>query len=68
MLYQGGSRGMLTRKIFENFHTAVAILVLFEEFLGKFSGTIELLLKAAGSQGAQGLLAAQLVKQGTHQG
>ena len=27
---------MLPRKIFENLHTAVAILVLLEKFLGKF--------------------------------
>ena len=27
---------MLTRKIFENLHTVVANLVLFEQFLGKF--------------------------------
>ena len=27
---------MLSRKIFENLHTAMAILVLFEQFLGKF--------------------------------
>ena len=27
---------MLTQKIFENLHTVVAILVLFEQFLGKF--------------------------------
>ena len=27
---------MLPRKIFENLHTVVAILVLFEQFLGKF--------------------------------
>ena len=32
----GGSGGMLPRKIFENLHTAVAILVVFEKFLGKF--------------------------------
>ena len=31
-----GSRGMLPRKIFENSHTVVAILVLFEQFLNKF--------------------------------
>ena len=31
-----GSRGMLPRKIFENLHTVEAILVLFEQFLGKF--------------------------------
>ena len=33
----GGSGGMLPRKIFENLHTVVAILVLLEQFLGKFS-------------------------------
>ena len=27
---------MLPRKIFENLHTVVAILELFEQFLGKF--------------------------------
>ena len=27
---------MLPRKIFENLHTVVAILVLFKQFLGKF--------------------------------
>ena len=27
---------MFHRKIFENLHTVVAILVLFEQFLGKF--------------------------------
>ena len=27
---------MLLRKFFENLHTVVAILVLFEQFLGKF--------------------------------
>ena len=32
----GGSGGMLPRKIFKNSHTAVAILVLFEQFLRKF--------------------------------
>ena len=32
----GGLRGMLFRKIFENFHTVGAILVLLEQFLGKF--------------------------------
>ena len=31
-----GSGGMLPRKIFENLHTVVAILALFEHFLGKF--------------------------------
>ena len=31
-----GSAGLLPRKMFENLHTAVAILVLFEQFLGKF--------------------------------
>ena len=31
-----GSRGMLPRKIFANLHTVVAILVLFEQSLGKF--------------------------------
>ena len=30
-----GSGGMLPRKIFENLHTAMAILVLFEQFLRK---------------------------------
>ena len=30
-----GVRGMLPRKIFENLHTAMAILVLFEEFFTK---------------------------------
>ena len=30
-----GSRGMLLRKIFENLHTAMAILVHFEQFLRK---------------------------------
>ena len=33
---QEGSEGMLPRKICENLHTAVAILALFEPFLGKF--------------------------------
>ena len=28
---------MLPQKIFENLHSVVAILVLFEQFLGKFS-------------------------------
>ena len=32
----GGSGGMLLRKIFENLRTAVAILALFEQFIGKF--------------------------------
>ena len=32
----GESGGMLLRKIFENLHTAVALLVLFEQVLGKF--------------------------------
>ena len=27
---------MFPRKVFENLHTVVAILVLFEQFLGKF--------------------------------
>ena len=27
---------MLPRKVFENLHTVVAILALFEQFLGKF--------------------------------
>ena len=27
---------MLPRKMFENFHTVVAIVVLFEQFVGKF--------------------------------
>ena len=27
---------MLTRKILENLHTVMAILLLFEQFLGKF--------------------------------
>ena len=31
-----GVRGMLPRKIFENLHTVGAILVLFEQSLGKF--------------------------------
>ena len=31
-----GVRGHALRKIFENLHTVVAILVLFEQFLGKF--------------------------------
>ena len=31
----GGSGGMLPRKIFENLHTVMAILVLFEQFSGK---------------------------------
>ena len=30
------SGGMLHQKIFENLHTAVAILILFKQFLGKF--------------------------------
>ena len=30
---------MLPWKIFEKLHTVVAILVLFEQFLGKFCGT-----------------------------
>ena len=30
------SRGMLPRKIFKKWHTVVAMLVLFEQFLGKF--------------------------------
>ena len=30
------SGGMLPRKIFENLHTVVVILVLFEQVLGKF--------------------------------
>ena len=32
----GVSGGMLPRKIFGNLRTVVAILVLFEQFLGKF--------------------------------
>ena len=32
----GGFRGMLLRKIFENLLISVAILVLPEQFLGKF--------------------------------
>ena len=32
----GGSGGMLPRNIFENLHTVVAIVALFEPFLGKF--------------------------------
>ena len=32
----GGFGGMLPRKIFENLHTVVVILALFEPFLGKF--------------------------------
>ena len=32
----GGSGGMLLRKFFENLHDIVAILELFEQFLGKF--------------------------------
>ena len=32
----GGSGGMLPREIFENLHTVVVTLVLFEQFLGKF--------------------------------
>ena len=32
----GGSEGMLRWKVFENLHSVVAILVLFEQFLGKF--------------------------------
>ena len=32
----GGSGGMLPRKIFENLHTLMAILALFEQFLGNF--------------------------------
>ena len=32
----GRSEGMLPRKIFENLHTVVAILVLFETILSKF--------------------------------
>ena len=31
----GGSGGMLPRKMFENLHTVIAILVLFEQFSGK---------------------------------
>ena len=31
-----GSGSMLPWKIFENLHTAVAILLLFEQFFGKF--------------------------------
>ena len=31
-----GSGGMLPRKFFENLHTVVAILVFFEQSLGKF--------------------------------
>ena len=30
-----GAEGMLPQKIFENLHTAMAILVLFEQFLRK---------------------------------
>ena len=30
-----GLQGMLPRKIFENLHTVMAILVLFEQFSGK---------------------------------
>ena len=30
-----GSGGMLPRKIFENLHTVIAILVIFEQFLRK---------------------------------
>ena len=32
----GGPGGMLSRRIFENLHTAMAILVLFEQIAGKF--------------------------------
>ena len=32
----GGSGGMFPRKFFENLHTVVAILALFEQLLGKF--------------------------------
>ena len=32
----GGSGGVLPQKLFENLHTAVAILALFEQFLRKF--------------------------------
>ena len=32
----GGSGGMLPRKVFENLHTVVAILALFEPFSGIF--------------------------------
>ena len=32
----GGSGGLLPQKVFKNLHTAVAILELFEQFLGKF--------------------------------
>ena len=32
-----GSEGMLPRKIFENLHTEMAVLVLFEQFSGKVS-------------------------------
>ena len=32
----GGFGGMIFRKIFENLHTVMAILVLFEQFSGKF--------------------------------
>ena len=32
----GGSGGMLPRKIFENLHAVMAILVLFEQFSRKF--------------------------------
>ena len=31
---------MLLRKIFENLHTVVAILTLFEQFLGKFCSNV----------------------------
>ena len=31
-----GSGGMLPRKIFGNLHTAVTILVFFEQFIGEF--------------------------------
>ena len=32
----GGFRGMPPRKFFKNLHTAVAILILFEQFLRKY--------------------------------
>ena len=32
----GGSGGMLSRKIFENLHAVMAILVLFEQFSRNF--------------------------------
>ena len=42
-----GSGGMLPRKIFENLRIVVAILVPFEQFLGKFLNCLPLNLSVS---------------------